>query len=63
MFEIDDAGNYIDKFGDIAVYSDGHGGVAIEQTILAQILENKNRIRGWRLTTARILRHWQKSTV
>lgn len=47
MFEIDDAGNYIDKFGDIAVYSDGHGGVAIEQTILAQqILENKNRIRG-----------------
>lgn len=23
MFEIDDAGNYIDKFGDIAVYSDG----------------------------------------
>ena len=36
MFEIDDAGNYIDKFGDIAVYSDGHGGVAIEQTILAQ---------------------------
>lgn len=47
MFEIDDAGNYIDKWGDIAVYSDGHGGVAIEQTILAQqILENKNRIRG-----------------
>ncbi|MBD9842741.1 DUF2974 domain-containing protein [Enterococcus faecalis] len=47
MFKTDDAGNYIDKFGDIAVYSDGHGGVAIEQTILAQqILENKNRIRG-----------------
>ncbi|EHU9667081.1 DUF2974 domain-containing protein [Enterococcus faecalis] len=47
MFKTDDAGNYIDKFGDIAVYSDGHGGVVIEQTILAQqILENKNRIRG-----------------
>ncbi|MCU9778247.1 hypothetical protein N4849_14715 [Enterococcus faecalis] len=46
MVEIDDAGNDIDKFGDIAVYSDGHVGVVIEQTILAQqILEKKNRIR------------------
>lgn len=30
MFEIDDVGNYIDKFGDIVVYLDGYGGVVIE---------------------------------
>lgn len=46
QFKIDKAGNYIDKYGDIAVYTDGHGGVAIEQTLLAQeILENKKRLR------------------
>lgn len=46
QFKLDNTGNYIDKYGDIAVYSDGHGGIAVEQTLLAQqILENKNKIR------------------
>ncbi|EPH68899.1 triacylglycerol lipase [Enterococcus faecalis 02-MB-P-10] len=46
QFKIDSAGNYIDKFGDVVVYTDGHGGVALEQTLLAQeILENKKRLR------------------
>ncbi|MBF8807932.1 MAG: triacylglycerol lipase [Enterococcus lacertideformus] len=47
LFQIDAFGNYIDKYGDIAIFSDGHGGIALEQTLLAQqILENKNKIRG-----------------
>ena len=46
QFKTDSAGNYIDKYENVAIYSDGHGGIALEQTLLAQqILENKSKIR------------------
>lgn len=46
QFKLDKKGNYIDKYGDIAVYSDLSGGIDIEQTQLAQqIIKNKKRLR------------------
>ncbi len=46
QFNLDKNGNYIDKYGDIVIYSDQHGGVALEQTLLAQqIIKNKAMIR------------------
>lgn len=46
LFKVDKDGHYIDKHGDIAIYSDFNGGVAIEPTLLAQqIIANKKRLR------------------
>lgn len=46
QFKLDKNGNYIDKYGDIAVYSDLNGGISIEQTLLAQsIIANKREMR------------------
>lgn len=46
QFKLDKYGNYIDKYGDIAIYSDLNGGISLEQTILAQqIIKNKVRLR------------------
>lgn len=46
QFELDDQGNYIDKHGDIVVYTDFQGGISIEQTLLkGQVIQNKKEIR------------------
>jgi len=46
QFQVDKKGNYINKYGDIVVYSDLNGGISIEQTLLAQsIVENKMQMR------------------
>lgn len=46
QFKLDKQGNYIDKYGDIAVYSNLSGGIDLEQTYLAQqIIKNKKGIR------------------
>ncbi|WP_430598003.1 triacylglycerol lipase [Enterococcus sp. AZ177] len=46
QFKVDKKGNYINKYGDIVVYSDLNGGISIEQTLLAQsIVENKMQMR------------------
>lgn len=46
QFKVDKKGNYIDKYGDIVVYSDLNGGIAIEPTLLAQqLLANKQKMR------------------
>ena len=47
QFEVDKKGNYLNKYGDIVIYSDLTGGISIEQTLLAQqIVQNKHNIRG-----------------
>ncbi|MGX7264544.1 hypothetical protein [Enterococcus crotali] len=46
QFQVDKKGNYINKYGDIVVYSDLNGGISIEQTLLAQsIVENNMQMR------------------
>lgn len=46
QFQLDKKGNYINKYGDIAIYSDLNGGISIEQTLLAQsIIENSMQMR------------------
>ncbi|ALS02700.1 triacylglycerol lipase [Enterococcus silesiacus] len=46
QFQVDKKGNYINKYGDIVVYSDLNGGISIEQTLLVQsIVENKMQMR------------------
>jgi hypothetical protein len=46
QFKVDKKGNYVNKYGDIVVYSDLNGGISIEQTLLAQsIVENKMQMR------------------
>ncbi|MDT1959308.1 triacylglycerol lipase [Carnobacterium divergens] len=47
QFKLDKNGNYVNKYGEIAVYSDLNGGISIEQTILAQqIIANNQTMRG-----------------
>ncbi|MDA9472330.1 lipase family protein [Enterococcus sp. 5H] len=46
QFKVDKKGNYINKYGDIVIYSDLNGGISIEQILLAQsIVENKMQMR------------------
>jgi len=46
QFKVDKKGNYINKYGDIVIYSDLNGGISIEQTLLAQsIVENRMQMR------------------
>lgn len=46
QFKVDKQGNYINKYGDIVIYSDLNGGISLEQTLLAQsILANKTEMR------------------
>lgn len=46
QFEVDKKGNYINKYGDIVVYSDLNGGISIEQTLIAQsIVKNNMQMR------------------
>ncbi|MBP2097496.1 Mbeg1-like protein [Enterococcus rivorum] len=46
QFQVDKKGNYINKYGDIVVYSNLNGGISIEQTLLAQsIVENNIQMR------------------
>lgn len=46
QFKADKKGNYINKYGDIVIYSDLNGGISIEQTLLAQsIVENNMQMR------------------
>ncbi|MGX4687645.1 hypothetical protein JNUCC83_12450 (plasmid) [Vagococcus sp. JNUCC 83] len=46
QFKLDKNGNYINKYGEIAIYSDLNGGISIEQTLLAQqIIANNQTMR------------------
>lgn len=46
QFKLDNKGNYINKYGDISIYSDLNGGISIEQTLLAQtLIANNMQIR------------------
>lgn len=46
QFKLDEKGNYVNKYGDIAIYSDLNGGISIEQTLLAQsIIKNSMQMR------------------
>jgi hypothetical protein len=42
QFKRDKKGNYINKYGDIVVYSNLNGGISLEQTILAQCVVANN---------------------
>ncbi|MGC6751709.1 hypothetical protein, partial [Escherichia coli] len=62
QFNLDKNGNYIDKYGDIVIYSDQHGGVALEQTLLAQqIIKNKAMIR--QMETYGEKNQWEKDRI
>ena len=62
QFNLDKNGNYIDKYGDIIIYSDQHGGVALEQTLLAQqIIKNKAMIR--QMETYGEKNQWEKDRI
>ncbi len=46
LFKVDNNGNYIDKYGDVVVYSDLNGGISLEATLIAQkIIANNERLR------------------
>lgn len=46
LFKVDNNGNYIDKYGDVVIYSDLNGGISLEATLIAQqIIANNKRLR------------------